>query len=243
LRLAALHHSINHCCFSDQGDVKILLIDHHELFRDGLRHVLQKLPGGMGELLEAGDLMAGLKCIEQRSDLDLILLELKTPGCSGAESIIFFRKRYPHIPLVVVSEDEDLQVIGKALHYGASGFVGKSSPEPMLLDALSSVFAGDIHVPPQLFRHYTSATEYRLTRRQKETLGCLAEGLTNKEISERLGLAEGTIKVHLTAVYQSLKVRTRGEAVGVAVQIGYGARCYGHAALAGKLGGSVAIDF
>lgn len=214
--------------------MKILLIDHHELFRDGLRHVLQKIPGGMGELLEAGDLMAGLRCIEQRPDLDLILLELKTPGCSSAESIIFFRKRYPHIPLVVVSEDEDVQVIGKALRYGASGFVGKSSSEPMLLDALSSVLAGDIHVPPQLFRHCASAAEYRLTPRQKEILGCLAEGLTNKEISERLGLAQGTIKVHVTAVFQALKVRNRGEAVGVAVQIGYGAQFFGQAAMAGK---------
>jgi DNA-binding NarL/FixJ family response regulator len=202
--------------------MKILLIDHHELFRDGLRHVLQKLPGGMGELLEAGDWMAGLKCIEQHPYLDLILLELKTPGCKGAESVEFFRRRYPHIPLVVVSGDEDFHVINKVLSYGASGFVGKSSPEPMLLGALKSVFAGNIYVPPQLFRHYASPKGYRLTRRQEQILGCLTEGLSNKEISERFDLAEGTIKVHVAAVYQALHVKSRQEAAGVAGRIGLG---------------------
>jgi DNA-binding NarL/FixJ family response regulator len=204
--------------------MKILLIDHHELFRDGLRHVLSKLHGGMGELLEAGDWMAGLKCIEQQPDLDLILLELKTPGCGGVESVEFLRKRYPNIPLVVLSGDENFQIIDKVLSYGASGFVGKTAPEPMLLGALNAVFEGNVYVPPQMIEYRLSFKGYHLTPRQEQILGCLSEGLTNREIAQRFDLTEGTIKVHVAAVYQALRVKSRREAANIADRMGLGTR-------------------
>jgi DNA-binding NarL/FixJ family response regulator len=200
--------------------MKILLIDHHELFREGLRHVLQKLPSGISELLETGDWQQGLDYVEQHPDLDVVLLELTARGCKGAQSVKFFRQRYPHIPLVVVSGDERFQVIKTVLNSGAHGFVGKSSPSAMLLGALHLVFAGNIYVPPQMFRHLSNAEEYRLTKRQIEILGCLSDGLSNKEIAEKFELAEGTVKVHVAAVYQALRVKSRKEAAGLAAQLG-----------------------
>jgi DNA-binding NarL/FixJ family response regulator len=196
--------------------MKILLIDHHELFRAGLSHVLRKLPTGIGELFEADDWEAGLRRVEQHPDLDLVLLELNAHGCNGANSVKYFRERYPRIPLVVVSGEEDFHVIHKVLNYGASGFVGKSAPETTLLSALKQVFAGDIYVPKQMLQHLSGIENYRLTKRQTQILECLAEGLSNKAISERLNLSEGTVKVHLAAVYQALRVRSRTEAVQVA---------------------------
>lgn len=206
--------------------MKILLIDHHELFRDGLRHVLQKLPSGVGELFETGDWQTGLKYVEQNTDLDLVLLELNAYGCKGADSVKLFRERYPRISLVVLSADEDSHVINKVLNYGARGFVGKSSPEATLLGALKLVFAGDIYVPPQMVQQLTSPKDYRLTRRQIQILECLSEGLSNKAISEKFSLAEGTVKVHVAAVYQILRVKSRVEAVGVAGRIGLGVKHY-----------------
>lgn len=208
--------------FPESSGMKILLVDHHELFRNGLHYMLRKLPGGVDELLEAADWQKGLQCVEQHPDLDMVLLEIRSHGCRGVSSVKLFRERYPHIPLVVVSGDEDTQIIAKVLHHGASGFVGKSAPETQLLSALKLVSAGDIFVPPQMLKPAPDPKTYCLTRRQIQMLGCLTEGLSNKEISRKFGLAEGTVKVHVAAVYQALRVRNRREAVGVAFQIGMG---------------------
>lgn len=200
--------------------MKILLIDHHELFRDGLRHLLQEIPNGISELLETGNLREGLQYLEQNADLDLVLLELNARGCQGVESVKLFRRRFPHIPLVVVSGEESFHVVKSVLNHGAQGFIGKSSSATMLLSALRLVFAGGIYVPPQMFRQHSNSGEYKLTKRQVEILGCLAEGLRNKEIAERFNLSEGTVKVHVAAVYQVLRVRSRKEAASLADQLG-----------------------
>ena len=202
--------------------MQILLIDHHELFRDGLRHVLQKLPIVEGELLEAGDWQNGLKCVELHPDLDLVLLEPNSYGCHGTDSVRIFRERYPYIPLVVVSSEEDAVVINKVMNYGARGFVGKSSSEAVLLNALKLVIAGDVYVPQQMLQYFSSPNEYRLTQRQIQVLNCLSEGFSNKQISEKFNLAEATVKVHVAAVYQALRVRNRLEAACLASRIGFG---------------------
>ena len=215
--------------------MKILLIDNHALFREGLRHVLQQLPGGVDEILEAGSFYDGLKLAGQHRDLNLALLELNTPGSEGAISVKLFRLRYPHIPLVVVSGEENRQVIQKALNYGASGFVSKGSTGPILLSALKLALSGSIYVPSQLlqqpgmtvensndrndYRRF-KANEYGLTARQLHILKYLATGLSNKKIAETIHLAEGTVKAHVAAVYQTLRVKNRMEAVRVANQLG-----------------------
>ncbi len=208
----------------NRSTMKILLIDHHELFRNGLRYVLQKLPTGMGELLETGEWQTGLSLVEENPDLNLVLLELKSSGCKGVESVKLFRAKYPDTPLVVLSGEEDSRVVNKVLDYGARGFVGKSVPETTLLTALEVVLAGDIYVPPHLLQYRSGANEYGLTKRQIQILECLAEGLSNKKISARFRLAEGTVKVHVAAVYQILRVRSRLEAVEVARKMGISAK-------------------
>lgn len=200
--------------------MKILLIDHHELFRAGLRHVLQQIPKGISELLETADWNEGLQYVGQHPDLDFVLLELRAHGCRGVESVKQFHQRFPHIPLVIVSGEESFHVIKSVLNSGAHGFVGKSSPAAMLLSALRLVYAGGIYVPPQMFKQASGSNEYRLTKRQVEILGCLTEGLRNKEIAQKFDLSEGTVKVHVAAIYQALRVKSRKEAVNLADQLG-----------------------
>lgn len=221
--------------------MKILLIDNHVLFREGLRHILRQLPGGVDEILEAGNFAEGLTFACQHPGLDLALLELKSPGCDGSISVKFFHQHCPHIPLVVVSSEEDSRVINKALGYGASGFVSKSSTAPMLLSALRLALSGSIYVPPQFSRQpsmsvdnnndrgdnrRSNANEYGLTVRQMHILKYMTAGLSNKAIAATTNLAEGTVKAHLAAVYQTLRVKNRMEAVRVANQLGLtGAYC------------------
>jgi DNA-binding NarL/FixJ family response regulator len=216
--------------------MKTLLIDGHALFREGLRHILQQLPGGVDEILEAGSFPEGLKLAEQHPDLNLVLLELESPGSEGAISVRLFRQQYPHIPVVVVSSEEDCHIIKELLIYGARGFVCKSSTESTLLSALNLVLAGNVYVPPQVLQHPAMVVEnknnysigrnskfkeYGLTARQMQVLKCLAEGLSNREISGAINLAEGTVKVHVAAVYQALGIRKRKEAVQVAKRLGF----------------------
>lgn len=213
--------------------MKILLIDHHELFREGLRHVLQNFPGGVAQILETGNFSAGLKLAEQRPDL--ILLELNSPQCRGIYSINTLHQRFPLIPVVVVSSEEAQGVINQALSSGARGYVCKSASSSTLFHALNLALTGSIYVPTQFLRQselvggknlflrsrqHASKTVSVLTKRQSLVLSFLIEGRSNKEISSVIKLAEGTVKVHVSSLFQALRVNNRVEAVQVAKQMG-----------------------
>lgn len=200
--------------------MKILLIDPRESLRDEFRFVLQRLTNGMAELLEAGSCSQGLACAGRHADLDLILLELNSPEGRGGDIVGTFCGRYPSVPVVVVSAEENSFLVQRALHHGASGCIGKGSPEVMLLDVLRLVLAGNVVVRPRLFQMLLSPKRYRLTERQRQVLACLTEGLSNKEIAERFDLAEGTVKVHVAALCQVLGVRGRKEAARMDRQLG-----------------------
>lgn len=214
--------------------MKILLVDDHALFRDGMRYVLQQLPEEV-EILEAGNFHDGLKLAMQHPELDLALLDLNMPGSEGPISIRFFHQRYPHIPVVVVSGEEGRGYMEKVMNYGAMGFISKSSTAAVMLSALNLVLSGGVYIPPQLLRQYGEmagkepdvtdrrslhTNEYGLTQRQMEVLTHLAAGLSNKEIAEAVHLAEGTVKIHVAAVYQTLRVGNRMEAVRMAEKLG-----------------------
>lgn len=214
--------------------MKILLVDDHALFRDGMRYVLQQLPEEV-EILEAGNFPDGLKLAMQHPELDLALLDLNMPGSEGPISIRFFHQRYPHIPVVVVSGEEGRGYMEKVMNYGAMGFISKSSTAAVMLSALNLVLSGGVYIPPQLLRQYGEmagkeadvadrrslhTNEYGLTQRQMEVLMHLAAGLSNKEIAEAIHLAEGTVKIHVAAVYQTLRVGNRMEAVRMAEKLG-----------------------
>ncbi|MDD2914307.1 MAG: response regulator transcription factor [Gallionella sp.] len=206
--------------------MRILLVDDHVLFREGMRYVLQQLQGGVSEILEAGNFSDGLNLASKHPELDLALLDLNMPGSDGLASIKFFHHCHPHIPIVVVSGEESYDIMEKVMNFGAMGFVGKNSAVPMMLEALNLVLAGGIYIPPQLLQKSTVATprktsqsEIQLTTRQMEALTHLALGLSNKEIADKMNLAEGTVKVHIATLYQILRVSNRIEAVRAAEKL------------------------
>jgi DNA-binding NarL/FixJ family response regulator len=218
--------------------MKILLVDDHALFRDGMRYVLQQLPEEV-EIMEAGDFAEGLKLATQHPELDLALLDLNMPGSEGPISIRYFHQRYPHIPVVVVSGEEGRSYMEKVMNYGAMGFISKSSTAAVMLGALNLVLSGGVYIPPQMLRQHGALPEeeddgeqhvadrrslntndYGLTQRQMQVLAYLAQGLSNKQIAESINLAEGTVKIHVAAVYQALRVNNRMEAVRMAEKLG-----------------------
>ena len=214
--------------------MKVLLVDDHALFREGLRYMLQRLPDAV-EILEAGNFAEGLTIAEQHPELDLALLDLNMPGSEGTVSIKFFHQRYPHIPVVVVSGEEGRGIMEKVMNAGAMGFIPKSSSAPVMLSALNLILSGGMYMPPQISQQLGVAginenerkdgrslktNEYGLTTRQMEVLRYVADGLSNKQIAAAVNLAEGTVKIHVAAVFQALRVTNRMEAVRVAEQLG-----------------------
>ena len=216
--------------------MKILLVDDHALFRDGMRYVLQQLPEEV-EIIGAGDFAEGLKLATQHPELDLALLDLNMPGSEGPISIRYFHQRYPHIPVVVVSGEEECSYMEKVMHYGAMGFISKSSTAAVMLGALNLVLSGGVYIPPQMLHQHGALLEeeheppvadrrslntnkYGLTQRQMQVLAYLAKGLSNKQIAEAINLAEGTVKIHVAAVYQAMRVNNRMEAVRMAEKLG-----------------------
>ena len=215
--------------------IKVLLVDDHALFRDGMRYVLQQLADEV-EILDTGSFSEGLQLVLANPDFDLALLDLNMPDSNGVSSLQLFHQRFPDIPLVVVSGSDQRDDIENVMNLGAMGFISKMSPSKTMLSALRMVLDGGVYVPPQLLQQAVAklepglalndkrsqrASKYGLTPRQLQVLQLIGAGKSNKDISRELNLAEGTVKIHVAAIYQTLHVNSRIEAVETARRFGF----------------------
>ena len=208
--------------------MRILVIEDHALVREGLLLALKALEetgdaGAVAEILGAGDAEEATQLLERNDDFDLALLDLMLPGTGGLAFLGVMRKRFPHVPVVILSALDDADTVMKAIRGGAAGFVSKASPTDVLLGALREVLAGEIWLPPEYReltgkrkRAKTVAERYGLTKSQARVLELLAEGKTNRDIADMLGVTEGTVKIHVSAIFKSLGVNNRSQALLVA---------------------------
>ena len=206
--------------------MKVLVVDDHPLIRQALLVVLTQLDSDL-QVLEAGNCQDALALAESNTDLDLVLLDIHLPGVSGLDALQSFRERVPAVPVVVISASEDPDDVTRALDAGAMGFIPKSQSSQVMINALRLVLAGGVYLPPEMVRHAprsgaprtassASVTGYRdigLTERQAQVLALLIQGKPNKLICRDLDLAEGTVKIHITAILKALKVSNRTQAV------------------------------
>ena len=205
--------------------MKILVIDDHGLFREGLCHVLNELDAAM-QILEAADFDRAWNYVNTNPDLDLVLLDLQMPGKDGFSALDSFTKHYPAIPVVIVSASNQRSDVQRALDAGAMGFIPKESTSKIMLGALRLILDGGIYVPSNLSQHelttVTDANKHGLTPRQLDVLLFLAQGCSNKEIAARMSLAEATVKMHITAIMKALGVTNRTQAAMAAEKLGLG---------------------
>lgn len=201
--------------------MKILLADDHPLMREGVRQVLAQLEPPV-EIIDADDYPCLFAHTAQHPDLDLAVVDLNMPGFVGMQGIAQYRSRFPDVPLVVLSASEAPHDIRSALEAGALGYIPKAVPAATMLAALRQVLAGDLYVPACLGdgRLHTVAPAdfdalqiHGLTARQLEVARLLAHGCANKAIGGMLSMSEGTVKVHIAAIFRALKVSNRTEAV------------------------------
>ncbi|WP_296755282.1 response regulator transcription factor [Thiobacillus sp.] len=199
--------------------MKILLADDHPLVREGVRQVLAQLEPPV-EILDAHDYPSLFARAARHPDLDLALVDLNMPGFAGTQGITQFRSRFPDIPLLVLSASESPHDVRHALKAGALGYIPKASPTAVMLAALRQVLSGGVYVPlglsglhPAEPADFAALQHSGLTVRQLEVARLLAQGCTNKTISSMLAMSEGTVKVHIAAIFRAFNASNRTEAV------------------------------
>ncbi len=214
----------------DFNGINILVVDDHQLFREGLRFILEGL-GKDVTVVEAESFGRARELTSKHKKFDLVIADLLLPGEDGFEGLKELRNNLPDAAVVVVSMLEDRNDVIRALECGASGFIPKSSSSEVMLSALRLVFAGGLYLPPSLLTDAGTAAVQRpgrtdgarpgatrirsdvLTPRQHDVLDELGTGKSNREIANELGLAVGTVKVHVTAILKALGVKNRTQAV------------------------------
>ncbi len=194
--------------------LKLLVVDDHALVREGLMQTLHQLEDQVS-CAGAQDADEALRRL-QTEDFDMLLLDLMLPGINGMAFLGVLRKRFPTLPVVILSALDDPDTVARAMRQGASGFVPKYSSSEDLLDALRQVLSGIVFLPPQLQEANGGRSlgeRYGITAGQMRVLELLGQGKTNREIADLLGLTEGTVKIHVSAIFKALKVSNRGQAL------------------------------
>lgn len=212
---------------------RILIVDDHELFRQGLTSLVTKeFPNA--EVIVATTAAEAFSAIENATGLDLVLLDLKLPDADGLDVLRQLTARLPDTPVAVVTASESAEDISAAYQAGAKGYMLKSSPNKVLSHALTLVLYGETYIPsaaaavlsaPRLKNDGGDASPDPLagpvlTPRQREILALMAEGLRNSAIAARLDMPETTVKVHVKGVLQKFGVNNRTHAVMTAVRLG-----------------------
>ena len=219
--------------------MKILVVDDHPLVRDALREQLRQLEADT-EVLEAASGAEAFGHADRCPDLDLALLDLGLPDAHGFSVLTEFRERHPAIPVVVLSASQDRDTVIEALDRGAMGFIPKTATSRVMLCALRLVLSGGVYLPAEVLSQHLSDTgsseeitpdkqdagpvrtiaDLGLTERQAQVLALMIQGKPNKLICRELGLAESTVKIHVTAVLRALNVTNRTQAVIAAGRLG-----------------------
>jgi DNA-binding NarL/FixJ family response regulator len=226
--------------------MRFLVVDDHPLMADAIRASLLDLERA-SDVVCVSSLDAALKESDSEPPFDLVLLDLALPDCpSPHDALERFREQRAHLPVVVVSAANDAETIVAALELGAMGFIPKTSPRDVLLNAVRLVASGGIYVPVEALRGRAAfgasreplitplpvtppqdasrpgvtPGELGLTPRQSDVLASVLKGLPNKLIARKLDIAENTVKVHLSAVFQALNVRSRTQALIAATRLG-----------------------
>lgn len=191
---------------------RILLADDHPLFRQALRAVIA---GAQPDFVveEADTLEGAHQALAKVPDIELVMLDLKMPDCSGFAGLLTLHASYPLLSIIIVSASNESEIVNRAINFGASGFIPKSATYGEIAQGLETVLAGDIWAPLAT-PHNTplTASIASLTASQLRILTGLQRGLLNKQIAAEMGLSAATVKVHMSAMFRKLGVMNRTQA-------------------------------
>jgi DNA-binding NarL/FixJ family response regulator len=216
--------------------INILIADDQELMRDGLATILNLRP----EINVAGTAKDGQEAYEKAKELgvDLVLMDIRMPNKNGVEGTKLIREHLPNVKVLMLTTFKDSELIFEALEEGASGYLLKDMPTDTIVQAIMTVYAGGVVLPPELTTqvikelkrtneletqknaHQVPSSIKELTERELEVLVQLGHGCSNKEIADKLFITEGTVKNHVSNIISKLELRDRTQAAIFAVRFG-----------------------
>lgn len=213
--------------------MKVLIADDHRLIIEGVKLKLAELDPAV-ETVVAMNLEELDRMAETHADsLDLALVDITMPGTQGHQHVNRLRAQAPALPVIVLSGSEDVDLMRSLMEIGVLGFIPKAYSPDVMLSAIRLVLAGGVYIPPLLLAnaqaqgwqpaetapppadqaHGIDGLRNLLTERQIDVMRLLSQGKPNKLIARDLGISEGTVKIHLAAIFRALNVRNRVEAV------------------------------
>lgn len=198
--------------------IRLVVADDHIVMRMGLVYAASEQPDMqiVAEVESGEDAVTAYRAQHP----DVLILDLRMPGMDGLATIRAVRAEFPTARILIYSNYARSEQIYQALKTGASGFVVKSMNLNQLFDAIRSVHAGERYIPQELAVRMSERGFSPLSERETEVLTLIGKGRSNKEIAATLGVAEGTVKLHVTNIMMKLEVSARTEALVVAVQRG-----------------------
>ena len=199
---------------------RILVADDHPLFRDAVKLAIAKAAAD-AEVFECGNLQQALEHLQSGAAIDLLLLDLYLPDVDGFSGLLQLRSEYPQVPVAIVSACDESEIIGKAIGFGAQGYIPKTAALAEITEAIAALLSGEKHHPElsaeEDAAELTSFTS--LTPAQLKVLGYLKNGMLNKQIAYDMSISEATVKAHMTAIFRKLNVRSRTQAVIAAASL------------------------
>ncbi len=201
--------------------IRILVVDDHPIMRIGITALIASSP----EMVCIGQAGNGEEAMNMYRALepDVTLMDLRLPGISGVETIRRIRQFAPTARFIVVTTYEGDEDIHQAMEAGASGYLVKGLPQEMLVTAVRRVHAGGRYLPPPMSQALASRTpDSDLSARERQVLGLIAQGKSNKEIGTELNITEATVKCHVSVILMRLKAADRTQAVVTALHRGTG---------------------
>lgn len=207
----------------------ILIVDDHQLFIDGIRHIINSLDSNV-VILEATTADEAMRHLDASPLLNMVLLDLHMPGLDRRSIMQHQRIQDACVPIVILSGEDDPHTIKAVIDAGVMSFIPKAYSGKNLLNALRCVIEGEIYIPEMIRTQLHSlssahhddranngtAANADITRRQHEVLRLLANGHSNKQISSELFLTENTVKAHVSALLRALGASNRTECVNIA---------------------------
>lgn len=218
--------------------MKILIADDHELFLKGLEMVLKDY-NPEWTIVSAKSYTDIFSILKKETDFNLVLTDLAMPGSRWLDAIKNIHESLPETPIIILSAVFDRDVVQKTIEIGAAGYIPKTSSNAVIISAINLVVSGGVYIPPELLQD-TNHNEFNLLKqveslssaqnvaekvkilspRQIDVIRLISKGKSNKQIAYELGLTEGTVKLHVTAILKLLNVYNRTGAVVEATKLG-----------------------
>jgi DNA-binding NarL/FixJ family response regulator len=200
------------------SEITCLIVDDHEVVREGLRLSLSRAPH-IRVVGEAADGNAAIELVGRRKP-NVVIMDVRMPGLDGLDATKALMERDPETAVLIFTAYSERSLLARGLESGAKGYILKEAPHETLVRAIEKVAGGDSFIDPALMPAFLSGKdrEDMLTAREREILQLLADGMSNADVAQRLFISQETVKSHVRHILAKLEADTRTHAVAIALR-------------------------